>query len=102
MSFVPLFFLADDVVEAIESVLHRAAITLKPHIELPEWLRPKSVDPLLRDRANLDKAGIAQHAEVFRDLRLPEAELLDDLPDRTGLTAQQLDYLEPVRFRQGA
>src|SRR2546423_667184 len=98
---VPLFFLADDVFEAIESFLDDAPITLEPRVELPKRLRSKAVDPLLRDRTDLDEAGVAQHAEVLRDLRLSEAELRDDLPHCAGLSTKQLDDLEPVRFRQG-
>src|SRR5712692_4860152 len=100
---VPLFFLvAKDLVESIESFLLDAAITLEPHVELLERLRPKAVDALLRDRPDFDESGVAEDAEVLGDLRLPEAEPRDDLSDRAGLTAQQLDDLEPVRFRQGA
>src|SRR6267378_6249700 len=102
MSLVPLFFLANDVFEAIESLLDDASIALQPRVELFERLRSKAVDPLLRDRPDLDEPGVAQNAEVLGHLRLPEAEPLDDFPDRAGLTAQQLDDLEPVRFRQGA
>src|SRR2546430_15852619 len=102
MSLVPLFFLADDVFEAIESFPDDASIALQPRVELLERLRSKAVDPLLGDRTHLDEPGVAQHAEVLRDLGLSEAELRDDLPYCAGLTAQQLDDQKAVRFRQGA
>jgi hypothetical protein len=99
MSLVPLFFLANDVFEAIESLLDDASISLQPRVELFERLRSQAIDPLLRDRTHLDEPGVAQHAEVLRDLRLSEAELRDDLPDRAGLSTKQLDDLKAVRLR---
>src|SRR2546430_1681404 len=102
MSLVSLFFLADDVFEAIESLPDDASIALQPRIELLERLRSKAIDPLLRDRTHLDEPRVAQHAEVLRDLGLPEAELRDDLPHCAGLSTKQLDDLKAVRFRQGA
>src|SRR5438093_6276560 len=102
MSFVPLFFLAKDVVEAIESFPDDASIALQPRVELLERLRSKAVDPLLGDRTHLDEPGVAQHAEVLRDLGLPEAELRDDLPHCAGLSTKQLDDQKAVRFGQGA
>src|SRR5256884_8226831 len=102
MSLVSLFFLADDVFEAIESLPDDASIALQPRVELLERLRSKAIDPLLRDRTHLDEPGVAQHAEVLRDLGLSEAELHGDLPHRAGLSMKQLDDLKAVRFRQGA
>jgi len=103
MVFLSLcFLLAKDVVEAIESFVDRAAVTLQPGVELVERFRAQAVDPLLRHRMDLDEPGIAQNTQMLRDLGLPEPEPHSDLPDRQGPAAKELDDLEPVRFREGA
>src|SRR5437762_7406443 len=100
MSLVPFFFLSDDVFEAIESLPDDASIALQPRVKLFERLRSKAVDPLLRDRTHLDEPGVAQHAEVLRDLGLSEAELRDDLPHCAGLSTEQLDDLKRSEERR--
>src|SRR5207253_3001929 len=83
MVFLSLcFMLAKDVVEAIESFVDRAAVTLQPGVELVERFRAQAVDPLLRHRMDLDEPGIAKNTQMLRDLGLPEPEPHSDLPDR--------------------
>jgi hypothetical protein len=59
------------------------------------------VDALLRDRSYVDQAGIAEHAEVLRHLRLPQPEAPRDLPHRARPVPEQLDDAETIRFGQG-
>src|SRR5437899_5442220 len=96
------FELAKHVVELLESLLPRAAIRLQPVVELLQRLRAQPVDPLLRQRTDLDEPGFAQDAKVLRDLRLPQPEPVSDLPHRARLAAEELDDLAPVRFRESA
>src|SRR6266850_2068708 len=92
--FLPFFLclpLADQVLQAIHPVAHGAPERLEPGVELDEGLRPQLVDPLLRDRAYVHQAGVAEHAKVLRHLRLAQPEALRDLPHRSRPIAQQLD-----------
>ena len=103
--FLPLFFsleVAKNIVELIESLVPGAAVGLEPFVELLEGLGAEAVDALLRDRTSFDEPGVAQHAEVLRDLRLPKAEPVHDLPDRTRLAPEELDDLPAVGFRESA
>jgi len=91
-----------DLVEAVESLVPGAPVACEPGVELPERLRTELVDPLLAGRACLDDPGVAENAEVLRDLGLTHPEPLDDLPHREWLEAKELDDLQPVRFRESA
>src|SRR5512132_463339 len=62
MIFLPFFLclpLADQVVQPIHPVVHRAPERLEPCVELVEGLRPQLVDTLLRDRTHVDQPGVA-------------------------------------------
>src|SRR5688572_11427553 len=99
--FLPLFLcfpLADQVLQPIHPVAHPAPERLQPGVELVERLGPQLVDALLRDRANVDQTGVAEHAEVLRHLRLTQPEALGDLPYRSRPVAKELDDAEAVRF----
>jgi predicted 3-demethylubiquinone-9 3-methyltransferase (glyoxalase superfamily) len=103
--FLPLFFsleVAKDVVELIESLVPRTAVRLEPLVELLEGLRAEAVDALLRYRTSFDEPGLAQHAEVLRDLGLPKAEPVHNLSDRARLPPEELDDLPAVGFRESA
>src|SRR5437867_2807531 len=104
MIFLPFFLclpLANQVLQPIHPVAHPAPERLEPDVELVERLRPQLVDALLRDRTHVDQAGVAQHAEVLRHLRLTQSEAFRDLPYRARLVAEQLDDAEAIRFGQG-
>src|SRR5688500_12795254 len=71
--FLPFFLcvpLADQVFQPIHPVARPAPERFEPGLELVEGLGPQLVDALLRDRTYVDQAGLAEHAEVLRDLRL--------------------------------
>src|SRR5437870_6381301 len=96
------FEVAKDIVELIEALVPRASIRLQPLVELPEGLGAKAVDALLRDGMRLHEPGLAEHAEVFRDLGLAKAEPFDDLSDRARLPPEKLDDLPAVWFGESA
>jgi hypothetical protein len=103
--FLPLVFsleVAKHVVELIESRLPRAPVRFEPVVELLQGLRPEAVDALLRDRTGFDEPGLAQHAEVLRDLGLPKAEPVHDLSDRARLPPEELDDLATIGFGESA
>jgi hypothetical protein len=93
---------AKNVVELIESLVPRAAIGIKPGVDLLEGLRAESIDPLLADRTGLDEPGVAQNTKVLGNLRLAEPQSLDDFSDRQWLPSEELDDLQPIRFRERA
>src|SRR5437868_3922788 len=96
------FEVAKDIVELIEALVPRASIGLQPLVELPQGPGAKAVDALLRNRMRLHEPGLAEHAEVLRDLRLAKTEPLDDLPDCAWLTPEKLDDLPAVWFGESA
>src|SRR5207302_5816036 len=96
------FEVAKDIVELIEALVPRAAIRLQPRVELPEGLGAKAVDALLRDGMRLHEPGLAEHAEVLRDLGLAQAESFDDLSDRAWLPPEEVDDLPAVWFGESA
>src|SRR5215469_14522468 len=76
------------------------AIRLQPHIKLVEWLGPQLIYALLGNRMYLHKPGLAEHAEMFRYLRLTNPEPVGNFPYRTGPVAQELDNVQSIRFGQ--
>jgi hypothetical protein len=86
--------------EAIESVFPQAPVRRDPCIDLAESIRPKPVHTPLGIDADVDKAGIAEHAEVLRDRGLAHGQLLDELPDGPFAIAQQVEDAAAVRFSQ--
>jgi hypothetical protein len=103
--FLPLVFsleVAKYVVKLIESLLPCAPVRFEPLVELLEGLRPEAVDALLRDRTGFDEPGLAQHAEVLRDLGLSKAEPVHDLSDRARLPPEELDDLATIGLGESA
>src|SRR5438045_4143568 len=96
------FEVAKDIVELIEALVPPAAIRLQPRVELPEGLGAKAVDALLRNGVRLHEPGLAEHAEVLRDLGLAKAESFDDLSDRAWLPPEEVDDLPAVWFGESA
>src|SRR5690242_15031640 len=78
-------------VQAIKARLPDMAVGLQPCVEFMERLRAQLVDALLGDRMRLNNSGIAEHAEMFRHLRLMESESLGDFSDRARPITQEFD-----------
>jgi len=96
------FEVAKDIVELIEALVPRASIRLQPLVELPEGLGAEAVDALLGNGMRLHEPGLAEHAEVLRDLGLAEAKPFHDLSDRAWLPPEKLDNLPAVWLRESA
>jgi hypothetical protein len=71
----------------------------EPRIELGERLGPEPVDTPLPLGSNPNEAGLAEHAEVLRDARLAELQMLDELADGPLALPKQLEDLPPRRVR---
>src|ERR1700759_1157683 len=91
IGFLLLHELDDEVVQLIEALVPQPAVALEPGIHLAPRFAAQLVDPVLGVGLDIDEAGLLQHAEVLRDLRLVEPELRADPVHRQRATAQQLD-----------
>lgn len=76
--------------EAIEMLLERIDVFGpepakwgQPFVEFHQRLRTQPIKPPLCFDARLDEPGVAQHAQVFGDRRLRQAQLAFDLSHRT-------------------
>jgi len=65
-----------------------------------ERLGSQLVNPPLRSLMHLDESSIAEHSEVFGNLRLVEPEPVNNLSYRAGSVTQQLDNFESVAVGQ--
>jgi hypothetical protein len=83
-------------VEALEIALPKALVFLQPHIELAKRRGPQFINAALSVHADFHQSGIAEHAEMFRDLRLAEAQALDQISDGLRPGAQEFDDFEAV------
>src|ERR1700680_3699110 len=82
-SFLPLcastFFLlclqlAEQGVQALKIRLPKTAVPLQPNVKLVKRRGPQGVDAALSVHANVHQAGLAEDAQVLRDLRLAETQ----------------------------
>jgi hypothetical protein len=83
-------------VEALEIALPKALVLLQPHIKRAKRRWPQLINPPLSVHANFHQSGFAENAEMFRDLRLAEAQALDQITDGLRPGAQQFDDFEAV------
>src|SRR5580698_176259 len=94
------FDFADDRFELVEARFPDLFEPLEPIGHRLEWLGPELVQPLLRSRFDIHDAGLLEHAQVLRDLRLIHAEALADVVHRARSRAQQLDDAIAVRLAE--
>ena len=81
------------VLERVESTVPEPAVPTKPLVQLRQRLRIEAIHPALAVGANRDQPGLSEHAQVPRDRRLRERELLDELIDRPLALGQKLHHL---------
>ena len=74
--------------ESVEAVTPHRAIRLEPDIEFDERFGAKTVETSLTVRSNAHEARVTQHAKVFRDRRLTNRQLRDEVVDGVLATAQ--------------
>ncbi len=70
----------------------------EPRIELGEWLGPQVVDASLRIDANVDQAGVAQHAQVPGDSGLMHAGEANEFAHGTVVFADVVEDATARRF----
>jgi hypothetical protein len=96
------FQLVEQGIEALEVGLPELAILFEPLFQLLERGRAEGVDAALGVAANADEAGLAEHAEMLRNLGLAEAEAQDEFADGAGAAEQEFDDVEAIGFGEGA
>jgi hypothetical protein len=85
-------------VQTLEIALPNTTVSLDPHFKLAKRLGPQLINPALSVDANFHQSGIAEDAEMFRDLRLAEAQALDHVTDGARAVAQEFDDLKAAGF----
>jgi hypothetical protein len=88
------------VFETIEMSRPELAIGGKPVVELRERLRSDAVQATLRIGAGLHEPRILEDAEVLRDSRLTQAEVVDEVADGPLAVAEQIEDCEPLWLGQ--
>ena len=67
------------------------AVRRQPEVELGQGLRTYAVETPLGIGSDLQHSRLLQDAEVLRDRRLAQMELLDQIPDRPLPVAEQVE-----------
>jgi hypothetical protein len=88
--------LAEKGAEALEVALPNPPVPLEPGFQLLERRGAQGVNAALRVDANVDESGVAEDAQVFRDLGLTETQAADQVPDRARAVAQKFDDMKTV------
>src|SRR5688500_9887027 len=96
--FLLFIELCDELVEFLEAHIPDLAIALYPVVKLAQRLRAQLVDALLGARLHVHEPCFLQHAQMLRDLRLPELQALADVVHGARPGAQELDDAEAVRL----
>jgi hypothetical protein len=89
-------------VEAPEVALPKAPVALQPDFQFLEGRWAQSVNAALRVDANVDESGVAEDAQVFRNLRLAETQAADEVTDRAGPVAQKFNDVKAVGLGEGS
>jgi hypothetical protein len=76
-------------------------VLLQPHFQLMERRGAQRINAALCVHANVNQSGIAEHAEMLGDLRLPETQPADQVPDGPWTVTQEFDYMETARLGEG-
>jgi hypothetical protein len=102
MSLLAGLHLVEQGVKALEIALPDPAIPLDPSLELLQRRWAQGIDSALRGDPNVHQPGLAEHAKMLRDLRLGNAEAVDQVADGARAVKQQFDDLETVWLGQGS
>lgn len=89
-------------VQALIVCFPNAPVSFDPYFKLLQWRRPQLVDPPLRVHADVYESGIAQHPQMFRDLRLAKAQRVNYVPHRPRTAPEQFNNLKAIGFGQGS
>jgi hypothetical protein len=89
-------------IQALKVALPKAPVPLQPDLKLLERGWPQRINPALRVYANVHQSGLTEHAQMFGDLRLAEAQAMDHVADGPWTVAQEFDDVKAVGLGQGS
>jgi hypothetical protein len=89
-------------VQTLEIAFPNTTVSLDPNFKLAKRLGPQLINATLSVHANFNQSGIAEHAQVFRDLWLAETQTLDHVTDGARAVAQEFDDLKAAGFGEGS
>jgi hypothetical protein len=87
--------------QSVESRAPEPAVRREPGVELGQRLRPQRVEAPPAVGPDFHEPRLAEDAEVLRRPRLGQAELVDELADRPGTVAHEVQDAPPVRLGEG-
>src|SRR5258706_4495884 len=87
--------------QPVEPLVPALLERLDPVVDRLQAFAAQLVDPLLAVGADTDQPDFPQHAQMFRHLRLPDAQCLHDVVHRPLALRQERQDLAPLRFRNG-
>lgn len=93
--------LLEVVVDPIEPVVHRPLEPGHPVVHGAELLGSQAVQPVPTLCSTPDQSDLAQHPEMFGDLRLRHREVAHDRADRLLAGHQHVEDLASVAVRYG-
>src|SRR5277367_4105054 len=94
------FQLTKHAIEALEIGFPDAPVSFDPDFQLFQRRGAQCINAALRIHAHVHQSSVAEHAQVFRDLRLAQPEAMNHVADRSRAIAQQLDDLETIGLGQ--
>ncbi|HXN53562.1 MAG TPA: hypothetical protein VN943_16640 [Candidatus Acidoferrum sp.] len=100
MFFLFGLHLVEQGVQALEVALPKTPVPLQPDLKLVERRGPQGINAALSVHANVHQSGIAEHPQMFGDLRLAETQPIDHVSDRSWPVKQQFHDLKAVRLGQ--
>src|SRR5271155_1571079 len=99
--FLLRFQLLQHAIQPLEIGFPNAPVSFDPHFQLFQWRRAQRINPALRVHANIHQSRVAEHAQMFRDLRLAQAQAMNHVADGPRPFAQQFNDLKAIGFGQG-
>src|SRR5271156_734865 len=87
-------------VEALEIGFPDAPVSFDPRFQFFQRRRSQRINPALRIHAHVHESGVAEHPQMFRDLRLAQTQAMDHVADRSRPVTQQFHDLKAVGLGQ--
>jgi uncharacterized protein len=90
----------NQLVQIGEPRIPKRAVRFEPAIELVETFFPQRVETLLATRRDLDQPCLAEHPQMFGDMRLTDGQRRDDVVHRTRTVPQQRNDAQAGRLAE--
>src|SRR5271156_1940368 len=87
-------------IEALEIGFPDAPVSFDPRFQFFQRRRSQRINPALRIHAHVHESGVAEHPQMFRDLRLAQTQAMDHVADRSRPVPQQFHGLKAVGVGQ--